>query len=177
MAEALADQVDPGYLVKIEEQLYVQEAPVGGKRSEGPATVAPGVVVLEAPARIHPPRLETEQESYLEIRDRASRELVTVMELLSPTNKVHHREQYLRKRDRIFVSTAHLVEIDLLRSGHPMSAPDRPECAYSVIVSRAERRPEADFWSVLLRSALPVIPVPLRAPDRDATQDLQALLH
>jgi hypothetical protein len=182
LAEALADQVDPGYLVKIEEQLYVQEAP-GEPHGAGPradvaskpggeglaATWAPGrLAVLEAPARIHLPWLETEHAAYLEIRDRASRELVTVLELLSPTNKVRHRDQYLRKRDRIFVSPAHLVEIDLLRSGEPMPAPDRPDCAYSVMVSRAERRPKADFWPVPLRSPLPLIPVPLRA--RTATR-------
>jgi hypothetical protein len=187
LAEALAEQVDPGYLVKIEEQLYVQEAP-GGPHGAGPRAdvavkpgerraVAPSVAVLEAPARIHLAWPDVEREAYLEVRDRSSRELVTVLELLSPTNKVRHRDQYLRKRERVLVSTAHLVEIDLLRGGDPMPAPDRPDCDYSVTVSRAERRPEADFWPIGLRSPLPVIPVPLRAPDRDATLDLQALLH
>ncbi len=58
-----------------------------------------------------------------------------------------------------------------------MPAPDRPECDYSVVVSRAERRPEAGFWPIRLPEPLPVIPVPLRSPDRDATLDLQGLLH
>jgi hypothetical protein len=133
--------------------------------------------VLEAPARIHLPWPDVEYQAYLEVRDRSSRELVTVLELLSPTNKGRHRDQYLRKRDQVLVSTAHLVEIDLLRGGDPMPSPDRPGCDYSVTVSRAERRPEADFWPVRLRERLPVIPVPLRAPDRDATLDLQELLH
>ena len=87
------------------------------------------------------------------------------------------REEYAGKRFQFLSGTAHLVEIDLLRGGDPMPAPDRPECDYSATVSRAERRPEADFWPVRLRDRLPVIPVPLRAPDRDATLDLQELLH
>jgi hypothetical protein len=188
MADAIADQVDPRYLVKIEEHLYVQEAPglphragpradVGIKPSGPPAPPGRSLAVLDAPARIHLPWPEVEHQAFLEIRDHSSRELVTVLELLSPTNKGRHREQYLLKRDQVLVSTAHLVEIDLLRGGGPMPAPDRPECDYSVIVSRAERRPEADFWPIRLRERLPVIPVPLRSPDRDATLDLQELLH
>jgi len=188
MADALADQVDPTHLVKIEEQLYVQQTPesthragpradVGIKRSGEPAPPAPGLAVLEAPARIRLPEPEFERQAYLEIRDRASREVVTVLELLSPANKGRHRDQYLLKRDMILVSSAHLVEIDLLRGGKPMPAPDRPPCDYSVVVSRAELRPEADFWPIALRDPLPVIPIPLRGPDRDATLDLQALLN
>ena len=188
MADALADQVDPRYLVKIEEHLYVQEAPglphragpradIGIKPSGPPVLPGRSLAVLDAPARIHLPWPEVEHQAFLEVRDRSSRELVTVLELLSPTNKGRHREQYLLKRDQVLVSTAHLVEVDLLRGGGPMPAPDRPECDYSVVVSRAERRPEADFWPIRLREPLPVIPVPLRSPDRDATLDLQELLH
>ena len=184
MADALADQVDPRYLVKIEEHLYVQDTPEAPHRPGPRADVAikpsgggPGLAVLEAPARIHLPWPDVEYQAYLEVRDRSSRELVTVLELLSPTNKGRHRDQYLRKHAVLLVSTAHLVEIDLLRGGEPMPAPDRPACDYSVTVSRAERRPEADFWPIGLRERLPTIPVPLRAPDRDATLDLQGLLH
>src|SRR3954454_24796776 len=188
MADALADQVDPRYLVKIEEHLYVQDAPVSSHRagpradaaikpSGGPALAGPRLAVLEAPARIHLPCPDVEYQAFLEVRDRSSRELVTIVELLSPTNKGRHRDQYLRKRDQVLVSTTHLVEIDLLRGSAPMPAPDRPECDYSVTVSRAERRPEADFWPIRLHDQLSTIPVPLRAPDRDATLDLQELLH
>ncbi|MDR3620636.1 MAG: DUF4058 family protein [Paludisphaera borealis] len=188
MADALADQIDPRYLVKIEEQLYVQEAPglphrigpradVGIKQGSGVAASGPGLSVLEAPVRIHLPWPIIEAQAFLEIRDRSSRELVTVLELLSPTNKGRHRDQYLFKRDRVLVSTAHLVEFDLLRGGEPLPSPDRPACDYSVLVSRAESRPEADYWPIRLRAPLPVVPIPLRNPDRDATLDLQALLH
>ena len=188
IAEAIASQVVPRYRVMFEQYLYLQEAP-GGPHRAGPKSdvgvriatgrAAPGVsiAVLEAPARIHLPWPEVEQQVFLEIRDGSSRELVTVLEVLSPSNKGRHREQYLRKREQVLVSTAHLVELDLLRGGEPLPAPDRPECDYSVVVSRAEQRPEAECWPIWLREPLPVVPVPLRAPDRDATLDLQCLLH
>jgi hypothetical protein len=106
--------------------------------------------------------------------------LVTVIELLSPTNKYSSpdREQYLGKRGRLLASSTHLVEIDLLRGGPrmPFAAPP-PQCTYYVLVSRMEKRPQADFWPVHLRDPLPIIPIPLREGDTDAQLDLQAALH
>jgi hypothetical protein len=69
-----------------------------------------------------------------------------------------------------------LVEIDLLRGGPPLPAAGRPKCSYSVLVSRVERRLDAEFWPIMLRERLPVIPVPVRSPDPDARLDLQAVL-
>src|SRR5262249_40161893 len=125
------------------------------------------------------PALDVERLAFVEIRDRRNRELVTVVELLSPSNKRagSDRDQYLAKREQILSSTAHLVEIDLLRGGKPMPRADRPDCEFSMLVSRVEDRPRAGFWPVRLRSALPEIPVPLRSPDADARLDLQAIVH
>ena len=116
---------------------------------------------------------------FLEVRDRQGRELVTVIELLSPSNKRagDDREQYLAKRRELLRSPAHLVEIDLLRGWTPMPQEGRPECDYSVMVSRAEKRRAAEFWPIRLRDRLPVIPIPLRPPDDAAPVDLQEALH
>ena len=46
--------------------------------------------------------------------------VVTVIEILSPTNKVagsRGRESYETKRQEVMRSPSHLVEIDLLRRG------------------------------------------------------------
>jgi hypothetical protein len=153
VADLLVAQVRPNYIVKIDEHL--------------------------APARVGLPPLDIERLAFVEVRDRRNRELVTVVELLSPANKRpgFDRDQYLAKREQILGSTAHLVEIDLLRGGKPMPAVDRPNCDYSVMVSRVEQRPDAGFWPIGLRSPLPEIPVPLRPPDTDARLDLQAIAH
>jgi hypothetical protein len=101
------------------------------------------------------------------------------VELLSPSNKQPgpDRVQYLAKRAEILAVSAHFVEIDLLRCGRPMPDTDRPECTYSVLVSRAEERPVAGFWPIDLRQPLPIIPIPLRDGTPDAVIDLQQILR
>jgi hypothetical protein len=185
----LARQVLPKYIVLMEEYIYIHEVPAETARSIRPdvavtrPSVRPvaalmGVAEIEAPVHPRLPAEDVERLPFLEIRDRQSRELVTVVELLSPSNKRRgdDRGSYLDKRRAVLKSTAHLVEIDLLRGHPPMPLEGRPECAYSVLVSRAERRPIVDFWPIGLRDRLPVIPVPLRAPDGDARMDLQEAL-
>jgi len=44
------------------------------------------------------------------------------------------------------------------------------------LVSRVERRRDAEFWPISLRERLPVVPIPVRSPDSDAQLDLQAVL-
>src|SRR5205807_1111324 len=97
--------------------------------------------------------LDQERESFLTVCDRVSRQVIAVVELLSPSNKLpgENRRRYLAKRADLLSSPAHLVEIDLLRGGKPMPADDRPECVYSVLVSRAGERPRAGFWPIALR--------------------------
>jgi len=119
------------------------------------------------------------RQRYLEIRDRRNREIVTLVELLSPVNKRSgpDRTQYLTKRSEILASPVHLVEIDLLRCGRAMPDLERPSSTYGVIVSRFEDRPAAAFWPIGLRQPLPTSPVPLRPAHSHATLELQQLLH
>lgn len=101
---------------------------------------------------------------------------MTAIEILSPTNKRGDgRAEYLAKRRRILLSTAHLLELDLLRQGQrvPMQQP-LPDAPYFVLLSRAERRPLMDIWPIRLDEALPTVPVPLLAGDADLLLDLQA---
>jgi hypothetical protein len=83
---------------------------------------------------------------------------------------------YMTKRGEMLNSPAHFVEIDLLRGGPPMPAIDRPECVYSVLISRADGRPGAGFWAIALREPLPTVPIPLRTGEPDAHLDLRATL-
>ncbi len=192
LAEVIGAQLAPHYIVKIDEHVYIHEPPADRRALLGRGDVlmasqqpaVGGAVATTAtavgPAQVVLPTVDVEGVSYLEIRDRRERRVVTVIELLSPANKYSgpDREQYLGKRGGLLASSAHLVEIDVLRGGPrmPFAVPP-PECEYYALVSRMERRPTADFWPIRLRDPLPAIPIPLRAPDADARLDLQAALH
>lgn len=180
--DAIAAQVRPHFIAKINEHLFIHEAPEAPRQLLGraaPADSFGATALVEAPCRVQLPAVDVEQLSFIEIRDRDDWQLVTVIELLSPTNKYSgsDRDQYLAKRRQVLMSTVHLVEIDLLRGGPRMPMVGLPECDYCVLVSRAESRPEAGVWPIALRDPLPPIPIPLRAPHRDARLDLQTLLH
>jgi len=114
----------------------------------------------------------------VEIRDVENRQLVTAIEVLSPTNKRQGRREYLRKRRRMLLSTSHLIEVDLHRKGRrvPMREP-LPIASYFVFLSRAEERPFIYFWPIQLPDPLPKVPVPLLAGDPDVVLDLQAALN
>jgi hypothetical protein len=161
-AELVAAQVDPRYVVKIDEHVSVHELSAEQRGFLGRADVA-----------------VTVGQSYLEVRDRHTRKVVTVIELLSPANKLPgpDREQYLAKRLRFLHSAVHFVEIDLLRGGDRLPPADGTACAYCVLVSRMQERPEAGLWPIGLRDRLPVIPIPLSSPDPDARLDLQEVIH
>lgn len=183
-------QVRPGYIVKIDEHVYIHERSAEERgfvgRADGAVTRSdvppsrPPTGVLEAPAHGRlPVAIDVERLSFVEIRDRRDRQVVTVIELLSPSNKRNgaDREQYLAKRRQLCASNVHLVEIDLLRGGSRLPLEDLPDCDYCILVSRAEERPQAGIWPLRLRERLPVIPIPLRAPDADARLDLQEALN
>src|SRR5262249_20551046 len=150
-AAYLVPQIRPKYFVSIDENVYVHDIPQADRSPLGRPDLAvirggadeernSGVGLLEAPAQVLLPEQDVESLSYLKILDRESRDVVTVIELLSPTNKRpgEHRAQYLAKRSAVRHSNAHLVEIDLLRGGPPMPAEGRPACTYAVLVSRVE---------------------------------------
>ncbi|HUY36632.1 MAG TPA: DUF4058 family protein [Pirellulales bacterium] len=136
-------------------------------------------VRIDAPAEVGVPAVDSEGHSFLEIRDRDNRELVTVVELLSPSNKYagSDREQYLAKARQLQNSLVHFVKIDLLRGGPRMPWLDMRPCDYCVVVSRVAQRPRAGLWPIRLRERLPEIPIPLLPGDADARIDLQQVLH
>jgi hypothetical protein len=184
----LTGQVGPNYYVKIEVRLYLHELSAEQRRYFGRADVgvtgqpAPGpsaqTARATAPMELVLPNVEIERHSSLEIRDRRNRRVVTVIELLSPTNKTPgaDRDDYLRKRNVLLIENIHFVEIDLRRGGERPGPPRLPPCDYYALVSRHEDRPRLGVWPLRLRDRLPVIPIPLTAPDADVLLDLQAVL-
>lgn len=193
--EALNPQIRPNYVARIEARVYISTADDPGRKAiipdlhvvktagvgrpssglgatPGSDDLSPGIEVVEL--------LDTElTEPYIEIIDMADREVVTVIEVISPTNKVRGargREEYTTKRDRVIRSRASLVEIDLLRDGDRVFVGQAlPRHDYLALLSRpSTRRRRTIVWPIQVTQRLPVIPIPLREPDPDVRLDLQA---
>jgi hypothetical protein len=114
--------------------------------------------------------------TWIEIRDVAERRLVTVIELLSPVNKIGDGlREYAQRRELLLLTQTHLIEIDLLRRGQRLPLRDPiPAAAYYAFLSRWQRRPLTQVFTLPLRERLKVLPVPLLPPDPDIGLDLQA---
>jgi hypothetical protein len=191
--EMLVPQLGPDYFVKVDEHVYIHELPEDRRQLWGrsdihvgqrlnpptPSESNGGTAISTAPSRVTLPAADRFGLSYVEIRDRRNRRLVTVIELLSPSNKRpgEDREQYLTKRAEIISGQAHFVEIDLLRGWGRMPFAEEVVCDYCVLVSRYEERPVAGLWQIHLRDPLPHIRIPLLGNDPEPELDLQAILH
>jgi hypothetical protein len=140
------------------------------KPRSGGGTATLDQVTLRAPA------FEEIRDHWIRVLYRPDEAVVTVIEILSPTNKTGGgHSQYQLKRDRLLARNVHLVEINLLVGGRrPEIASDWPPGDYYALIARAERRPIADVQSWTVREPLPRVPIPLRAPDRDIHLDLAA---
>jgi hypothetical protein len=90
----------------------------------------------------------------------------------------------LDKQEQVLASTAHLIEIDLLRNGPSVVAvPEflaraEDDYDYLVCVNRAEGlRGDYDIYPIGLRARLPVVGIPLADGVDDARLDLQAVME
>lgn len=193
---ALNPVLRPRYVARVELRIYVsnEDDPARdawrvpdvrvertAKRKGSKTTKRAEALVIAEPLTI-PFLVEDEiEEAYLEIREVESKNTVTVIEVLSPSNKIRGsagRDSFLSKRRKVLAMKVHWVEIDLLRAGAPSL--DRLAVAasdYRIAVSRSENRRRARFWPVRLRQKLPVIGIPLGGKDPDAPLDLNAVLR
>lgn len=151
---------------------------LGQSGTQEPVAVYSGSGVPAPPAFSVPVLTPVEVEiPVVEIRDVKDNQLITAIEILSPVNKrAPGLEPYLQKRMRLHQSGVHLLEIDLLRRGIRAVKDTRLQgVPYFIALTRAGLT-RTDIWPVQLQSRLPVIPVPLAAPDDDVALDLQQAL-
>lgn len=147
-----------------------------------------GTAVAESDVRVAEPLevpfLESETQGFLEIVEtRPERRVITVLEILSPSNKYAGRGRDLYRQEQCDLADGgiSLVEIDLLRAGpHVLQVPlaqypPSYRTPYKVCVHRGWKA-MAEIYRVPLRERLPAIRVPLREADADVPLDLQALL-
>jgi hypothetical protein len=140
---------------------------------EGDSALSTPIIreLLEAPPSVI--------QSNVEIRSSENDRLVTIIELLSPSNKRGPgAAEFSVIRREILASETHFLEIDLLRIGErfPVSGP-LPSVPYFVFLSRVDLRPRIEIWPIPLEGPLPAIPVPLITPDQDARLDLQLAMQ
>lgn len=144
-------------------------------------TPATAVAIVSAPLTLTAAIDIPTRYARLEIRATDGDVLITAIELLSPANKrpgVAGADMYESKRQELFQSAAHLLEIDLLRAGQrPQLTGALPDEPYFIFLSRAAHRPLIDVWPLPLHAAIPIIPVPLRFPDADIPLDLGLALR
>jgi hypothetical protein len=157
-------------------------------RPQGPSSAAAGgtdVGTAVAEPVIVNCDVEPLTQGYIEIVDGASgNRVVTVIEFLSPSNKVPGvgQDLYLRKQQETIDAGTSLVEIDLTRIGSRVLAFPitclRPQyrTPYMMCVRRAWKRGKAEVYPVPLQQRLPTIRIPLRQTDQDVTLDVQSLV-
>ncbi|MEB3217417.1 MAG: DUF4058 family protein [Nostocales cyanobacterium 94392] len=191
IADAIEVNIPPQYRIAIEQRTYLSDdsdailvgIPDVSVFSQKERLPKHSSTKIEVPASegmtITMPMPENVKESYLEIKEVATGFVVTTIEILSPKNKRsgEGRKAYERKRKQVLASLSHLVEIDLLRAGKPMSVIEEiPSTDYRIIVSRSELRPQAKLYSFTVREPIPKFLLPLQSEDTEPVLDLQSLL-
>lgn len=198
LQQYLAPLVRPRYQVRVEKRTYVNLAFVASPREN--LVGMPDVLVvdsqsgkqLQEPAATYAasgpsfsvaelPMPQEVNERYLEIHEVATGEVITAVEILSPTNKRPGtgRQEYEAKRLTVLGSRTHLVEIDLIRNGDPLPMRLRQGTIgdYRIIISRSHQRPNADIIAFGLRHPIPDFPAPLQRGESEPVVPLNKLLH
>jgi hypothetical protein len=122
---------------------------------------------------------EEHKEAFIEVRQRSDGRLITLLEVISPANKItaEGRKQYLDRRAEVRSMNANLVEIDLILQGQPLidySKDSAPTYDYAVVVTRWTHPDRYEIYSATMAKRLPRFRVPLASDDRDTVLDLQA---
>jgi len=196
LSAVLNEVLPSGYIAAVEQRLAILpddqlriadivlvESPIGIS-----VTGRSGSAVLErgAPDGIVAALTTEVYERYIEIRTGGRREkrVITVIELLSPSNKAPGstgRREYLNKQQELLQSDAHLMEIDLLRFGtHTVATPlqglpSKKSWDYIISLHKWTDRYHFAYWLNRLSEALPEVRVPLMPDDDDVLIDIQAV--
>jgi hypothetical protein len=155
-----------------------------GRRHDTPARVGNGIALAE-PLVVHMEQDEPVRQGFIEIIDiKSGRRVVTVIEILSPSNKVPGpgRDLDVKKQDELRAGNVSLVEIDLLRSGNRVMCapfeliPEGHRTPYAACVRRGWKPFDFEYYRLPLRERLPAFRIPLRETDPDVPLDLQSVV-
>ena len=136
-------------------------------------------VLTSTPPTVHIPNVLPVEVRIpvIEIKDRANNTLITAIEILSPVNKRPPGLQpYQEKRTTLYTAGVNLLEIDLLRYGtHPFTHPKMPDTHYHITLVRADAT-HIEVWGFNVQDNIPIVPIPLKAPDADVLLDIRKAL-
>jgi len=197
IADVVAPQLSSQYYVEVESRTYqsdeseeelligIPDAIVFARQEDALTTESPIIESASTATQIRPEQVTVPmplevKERYLEVREMGTDAVITVVELLSPTNKRsgEGRSAYEKKRRLILGSDTHLVEVDLLRGGKPMVVRGvQSGSTYRILISRSHQRPTADFYRIALQQSLPSFPIPLKPGDVDPIVPLQEVFN
>ena len=188
----------PGDLrARVEERVFVESAQgversvypdirvVEHGRSELAAATSAGEVGVAEPPVVHLAD-EPASQGFIEIIDVGSgNRVITVVEVLSQSNKLpgEGQELYLQKQRELKEGRVSVVEIDLLRAGkrililRPDKIPASHRTTYQVCVRRGWQPTAVEVYGVPIEERLPTIKVPLRETDEDVLLELQPLIE
>lgn len=161
-----------------------QDLPHGGGGTATLAAARPATGIITLPLTL-PVAPVAPNPRWLEIHEVETERLVTVIEVLSPSNKRPGADRmgYLEKQQRLVTRGINLVEIDLVRGGRSVSRisdevlPEDHRTDYRTSVYPARNAEMADFYRIPLREPLPTLLVPLRPTDGPGVRlDLQAAI-
>lgn len=150
--DALTPKVAPRYYIGLERRTYLlkpDDVVFIGRPDIAIASPQPRPQLATMPLAeigvldVELPMNDKVSENYLVVYEVVTGKVVTILELLSPANKLHKegREQYLQKRNQVFFSQTNLIEVDLLRAGEPMSIIGQTvKSDYRILVSQGWQR-------------------------------------
>jgi Protein of unknown function (DUF4058) len=143
----------------------------------------PGDLVARADERVFE-QDEPTRQGFIEIFDlKSGRRVVTVIEIISPSNKVPGpgRDLYIKKQNELRQAGVSLIEIDLNRTGSRILSapfeliPDGHRTLYAACVRRGSKPLTFEYYRMPLRERLPAIAISLRQTDQDIPLDLQSV--
>jgi hypothetical protein len=194
---AIQKQLPADLVARVDERVFVEPSqrlprnsiPVvriveRGRREEPLIRASNGIAVAE-PLVVHMEQSDPVRQGFIEIIDlKADRRVVTVIEILGPSNKIAGpgRDLYLKKQQELRQGSVSLVEIDLLRKGSRVLCapfeliPEGHRTPYAVCVRRGWKPLEIEYYRLPLRERLPAFLIPLRQIDHDIPLDLQSMI-
>jgi hypothetical protein len=139
--------------------------------------------VALAPLRLRLLR-ERATERFIKIIETSGDRLITVIEFLSPSNKMGRGlRKYLRKRRVLLNGNVNVMEIDLVRAGdwrrllRPYAIPPEGQSTYRAMIRTPEDPDTVYLHPMPLGQPLPAVKIPLREGETPVELELQPLIE